>query len=206
MHAANDALHHPYAVVHAFHSAGGTDNSTTRIDTTSSSPSGRGSSPPPSESRRRDQEQNTSEDQRVPQSWKHDGRSLVAAGGDNQGGRLARAKEAMEGVSSSLQGVALRAGNMHLACKGDRDRSTAITIYNATGSPMRFRLRHDIHGGPDGSFPTTIDNGKWEVVLHVRTPYALYGSEGYVVYTAQNGDGQACDVLLCFMTSYQRIR
>lgn len=112
----------------------------------------------------------------------------------------------MGGLSSSRRELALRIENAILSCTGDRTRSAAITIFNATGAPVRYRLRHDIHGAPYMPFPAIVDNGEGQVALHVRKPYALYGSEGYVVYTAQNGDGKVCDVLLCFMTSYQRIR
>lgn len=77
---------------------------------------------------------------------------------------------------------------------------TAIMIYNATGSLIKLRFNHDIHGFVKGSFPDTIENGKWGLVLHVKTPYALYGSEGFVVYTAENRAGEKCNVNMCFKT------
>lgn len=87
---------------------------------------------------------------------------------------------------------------MYLEHGGEAAR-TAIMIYNATGSVMRFRLNHDIQGSAQTPFPETIDNGKWGLALHGKQQHASYASEGYAVYTVHYGAGQTCDVCFGFM-------
>lgn len=113
----------------------------------------------------------------------------------------ARAAKATAAVSSSIEAETLRILNRHHTYPGHGAR-TGIMIYNATGSLMKFRLNHDIHGSAKDSFPA-IANGKWGLVLHVKKPFSQYGSEGFMVYTARNGAGENCDVNMCFMTPFR---
>lgn len=203
--ATEDPLHNLHVLCRAPPAAGLTDSGEVGVLFASSPPSEGDGATSLSEIRRRNQEHDE-ESKQGPPSWRDDGRSLIAAEGDGQIVRLTRANEAMERVSSSLAKVEWRALEAHLTNKGDKRRSTVITIHNATGSRMVLCRSHDIHGSPVDPFPTIIDSGSWEVVLHTKAPWSLYGSEGYVVYKAENADGETYEVSLGFMTSYQTIR